>query len=91
MKPLETASSRPAARSRQQTRLAQRSIAAVDVSASGMMHLHIGALTLRMAPCAVSELLATLGQAVAAQAGREARALGLQDGAGVFVRDRGDA
>lgn len=50
------------------TRLAESSIASVDVCTCGKMHLHIGALTLRMAPSAVSELLATLGQAVARHA-----------------------
>lgn len=49
-----------------QTRLAESSIAAVDVCECGMMQLHIGAMTLRLSPCAASELLRTLGQAVAA-------------------------
>jgi hypothetical protein len=35
-----------------------------------MLQLHIGALTLRLAPCALSELLSTLGQAVAAHSAR---------------------
>ncbi|MCG8416325.1 MAG: hypothetical protein MJE77_00115 [Proteobacteria bacterium] len=37
-----------------------------------MMQLHIGALTLRMAPCAVSDLLSTLGRAVTVYAAQEA-------------------
>ena len=52
------------------TRLAESSIAAVDVCECGMMQLHIGAFTLRLAPRAVSELLSTLGQAVAKQSAR---------------------
>lgn len=51
-------------------RLAEGALAAVDVCRRGMLHLHIGALTLRMGPCGLSELISTLGQAVAA---REAR------------------
>ncbi len=49
-------------------RLAETALAAVDVCDCGMMQLHLGAITLRMTPGAVSELLATLGQAVAARA-----------------------
>jgi hypothetical protein len=48
-------------------RIAESSIAAVDACDCGMLHLHIGAITLRLAPCAISELLATLGEAVARQ------------------------
>lgn len=47
-----------------QTRLAETSVAAVDKCACGMMQLHIGSLTLRLAPSAMSELLATLGDAI---------------------------
>lgn len=49
-----------------QIRLAQSSIAAIDVCECGMMQLHIGAMTLRLSPCAASALLRTLGEAVAA-------------------------
>ena len=49
-----------------QTRLAESSIAAIDVCECGMMQLHIGAMTLRLSPCAASELLRTLSEAVAA-------------------------
>jgi len=63
------------------TRLAESSVAAVDVCACGMMQLHIGALTLRMAPCAISELLATLGEAVAQHTAARARS----DADGVVV------
>jgi hypothetical protein len=47
------------------TRLAEGDIGSVDVCACGMWQLHIGAVTLRFAPAAVSELLSLLGQAVA--------------------------
>jgi hypothetical protein len=47
------------------TRLAEGNIGSVDVCACGMWRLHIGAMTLRFAPAAVSELLSLLGHAVA--------------------------
>lgn len=50
------------------TRLIDGPLASVDACDCGMMHLNIGAITLRLAPCAVSELLSTLGRAVAVQA-----------------------
>lgn len=49
-----------------QIRLAEGSIAAVDACECGMLQLHIGAMTLRLSPCAASELLRTLSHAVAA-------------------------
>jgi hypothetical protein len=51
-----------------------------------MLQVHIGALTLRLAPCALSELTETLQQALLAHAERSsARSmLGLQ-------RERGEA
>ncbi len=54
-------------------RLAQSSVAAVDRCDCGVMHLQLGVLTLRLCPQALSELLATLGQAVAAHAGHRTR------------------
>ena len=45
-------------------RLAENAIVAVDLCSCGVMQLHLGALTLRMSPGAVSELVGTLGQAV---------------------------
>jgi hypothetical protein len=48
-------------------RLIDGPLASVDACDCGMMHLNIGAITLRLAPCAVSELLSTLGRAVAVQ------------------------
>ncbi len=52
------------------TRVAQNSVGAVDVCDCGMWQLHLGAVTLRFAPCGLSELLALLGSAVAERAGR---------------------
>lgn len=48
----------------ERTRLAESSVAAVDVSDCGMMQLHIGPLTVRLAVCAACELLDTLERAV---------------------------
>jgi hypothetical protein len=52
------------------TRLSENGVGAVEVCRCGMWQLHIGALTLRLAPCAVSELLGLLGQAVAEHSAR---------------------
>ena len=52
------------------TRLAEAEIGSVDVCDCGMWQLNIGALTLRFAPAAVSELLGLLGQAVAEHSAR---------------------
>lgn len=72
------------------TRLAEGDIGSVDVCACGMWQLHIGAMTLRFAPAAVSELLALLGQAVAEHSARRLtdveRALDVS-----FMGKRGDA
>jgi hypothetical protein len=55
---------------RPKARLAEGEVASVDVCECGTMLLHLGPVTLRLAPCAVSDLLATLGQAVATHAAR---------------------
>jgi hypothetical protein len=52
------------------TRLAQGALAAVDACRCGMLQVHLGALTLRMAPCALFELAETLNRAVVAHAQR---------------------
>lgn len=49
-------------------RLAESPFAAVDVCGCGMMLLHVGAVTIRFTPRALSELLSTLGRAVAVHA-----------------------
>ena len=71
------------------TRLAQSAVAAVDVCTCGTMQLHIGALSVRMSPEALSQLLGTLGRAVAVHAaGRlEHPALAV----GTTPRERGQA
>jgi hypothetical protein len=51
-------------------RLAETEIGSVDVCDCGMWQLNMGALTLRFAPAAVSDLLGLLGQAVAEHSGR---------------------
>jgi len=48
----------------QPTRLAESSVAAIDQCSCGMLQLHLGALTVRLAPCAALELLATLHDAM---------------------------
>lgn len=68
------------------TRLAESSIAAVDLCACGMMQVHIGALTLRLAPCALSELVSTLGQAIAAHSAQR-----VSEEWTSLARERGDA
>lgn len=52
------------------TRLAQGALAAVDACRCGMLQVHLGALTLRMAACALAELAHTLNLAVAAHGRR---------------------
>lgn len=76
-------------------RLAESTIAAVDVCACGMMRLHMGAFTLRMAPCAVAELHAILGCALARHAAGEGIEAEAEEGVGQVipftVGGRGDA
>lgn len=52
-----------------QQRLAETPLGAVDACDCGMMQLHVGALTLRLTPEAVSELSALLSRALVAHAG----------------------
>jgi hypothetical protein len=80
----------PDSRDCPRTRLAETEIGSVDVCDCGMWQLHIGAVTLRFAPAAVSELLGLLGQAVAEHSARRLtdaeRAMQLP-----FFAKRGDA
>lgn len=73
------------------TRLAEGALAAVDTCECGMLQLHIGALTLRMAPCALSELVGTLTEAVEAHAARIAESGGLSTDPKVSRHQQGDA
>jgi hypothetical protein len=66
----ERPSHSPDSRDCPRTRLAETEIGSVDVCDCGMWQLHIGAVTLRFAPAAVSELLGLLGQAVAEHSAR---------------------
>jgi len=74
-----------------QTRLAESSVAAVDVCDCGVMQLHVGAVTLRIAPCALSELLSTIEQAVAERAALDERKQGLETVQRVGRPGRGQA
>ena len=69
-------------------RLAESGLVAVDVCDCGMMQLHVGALSLRITPESATELLATLGQAVAAYVDP---AENLRDRAVFFSNERGKA
>jgi hypothetical protein len=60
----------PESRECARRRLAEDDIGSVDVCECGMWQLNIGALTLRFAPAAISELLGLLGQAVAEHSAR---------------------
>lgn len=73
------------------TRLAQGSIASVDACQCGMLQVHLGALTLRMAPCALAELAHTLNQAVAAHARRFSAPNEARSVLGLNRRERGEA
>ena len=48
------------------TRLAESHVAAVDYCQCGHMHLHLGPFSMRLTPEALSGLIETLGQAIAA-------------------------
>jgi hypothetical protein len=49
----------------QKTRLAEGSVASVDLSDCGVIYVHLAAITIRLSPQALSELVSTLGEAVA--------------------------
>lgn len=72
------------------TRLAEGSLVAVDACQCGMLQLHLGAMTLRMAPCALAELADTLNRAVAAH-GRKFAMAGSAEAAFGVTRERGEA
>ena len=73
------------------TRLAQGSLAAVDACECGMLQVHLGALTLRMAPCALAELAHTLNRAAAAHARRFSEPEAARPALGLIRHERGDA
>lgn len=49
-------------------RLAEGNLATVDQCSCGMLHLHLGAITLRVSPEALRSIFETLGESIAAQA-----------------------
>ena len=49
------------------TRLAENHVAAVDICECGMMHLHLGPLSLRLTPDAIAILAETLALATGAR------------------------
>ncbi|MDD9946297.1 MAG: hypothetical protein OXU20_34955 [Myxococcales bacterium] len=79
------------ARDCERTRLAESSVAAVDVCASRMVQIHVRARTVRMTPRAMSELLGTLGHAVAKQAARRTGTAAALTPTNLFPRRRGEA
>jgi hypothetical protein len=72
-------------------RLAHGSLAAVDACQCGMLQVHIGALTLRMAPCALAELAGTLNQAVTTHARRFSGLGETRSALGLGRHERGEA
>ncbi|MGE0325336.1 MAG: hypothetical protein AB7S68_23625 [Polyangiaceae bacterium] len=56
------------------SRLAQGELAALDACECGTLHLHLGAITLRLNEDALNELVGTLGYALAQLRARESRA-----------------
>jgi hypothetical protein len=73
------------------TRLAHGSLAAVDACQCGMLQVHIGALTLRVAPCALAELAGTLNHAIVAHARRFSETGETRSGLALIRHQRGEA
>jgi hypothetical protein len=73
------------------TRLVRGSVAFVDACQCGMLQLHIGALTLRLAPEALFELADTLNRAAIAHARQFQGAEGAASALGLLRNERGDA
>ena len=74
-----------------QTRLAESGVAAVDSCSCGTLQLHIGPLTLRLAPRALSELRATVDKAITAYAAREGTPAVHEQPVRFFGNERGEA
>jgi hypothetical protein len=74
-----------------QTRLAESAVAAVDLCSCGTLQLHLGPLTLRLAPCALTELRTTVDRAMAAYAAREVAPEVRDASVGFFASKRGNA
>lgn len=50
----------------QRTRLAEGSVASVDLCDCGVLHVNLGAISVRLCPRALADLISTLSHAVAA-------------------------
>lgn len=72
-------------------RLAEGRVAAVDMCVCGAMHLHFGAMTLRMDQATLIDLLATLGHAVAECSALGGEATGDSSDPRYVVNGRGEA
>ena len=66
--------SRPTTAPCRRIRLAESEVASVDLCECGMMHLHLGPLSLRLTPDALQGVLGTLAEAVATKFARSAAA-----------------
>lgn len=73
MKHLKPVSQVPPARCHH-TRLAHGDLAAVDACECGTLHMHLGAITLRLNEEALNELVGTLGYALVQLRAREGQA-----------------
>ncbi len=58
----------PSLQACERIRLAEGNLATVDQCSCGMLHLHLGAITLRVSPEALHSIFETLGQSITAQA-----------------------
>lgn len=73
------------------TRLVSGSLVAVDACQCGMLQVHIGAFTLRLAPEALSELASALNRALVAHARQVQGAQSTAPALGFLSQERGDA
>lgn len=73
-----------------QIRLAENELVAVDRCSCGTLRVHLGALTLRVSPEALQQVMHTLGSALIANAGLQASALAAA-GLGALKPPRGQS
>jgi hypothetical protein len=91
MKQDHPVSTEPAPTECARRRLAENSIVAVDVCRCGVMQVHLGSLTLRMSPSAVSDLVVVLERAVQLHSGDAQREPAEHLHSGTPGRPRGQA
>jgi hypothetical protein len=91
MKQDRPVSTEPAPTECAKRRLAENATVAVDVCSCGVMQIHLGSLTLRMSPCAVSDLIRVLDRAVQLHAGDAQREPAEHLHSGTPGRPRGQA